>query len=306
MLENFVQRRTYFYLFSAILLVAGLLAMLYSFVRIGTPLLLGVDFVGGTRFELQFSEPVSEGQIRDLFSQFDITNPLVTALQGQGLQNAWQVRVPFVPLETSRAIETALDQMTPLVPGTTAVTNISPAVGSEVTRAALVAIFVAATIIGIYIMVVFRQVPNSFRYGLCAVASLGHDLLVIFGFAAIMGVVAGWEIDALFLTGVLTVVGFSLQDTIVVFDRIRENLSLRQNRGRDFAQIVNLSVAQTFKRSIITQLSAMFIMFSILLFGGDSIKPFITVLFVGLLSGTYSSIFFATPLLVSWQNRVPA
>ncbi|MCZ7668910.1 MAG: hypothetical protein M5U34_17790 [Chloroflexi bacterium] len=122
-----------------------------------------------------------------------------------------------------------------------------------------------------------------------------HDLLVIMGFAALMGAVLGWELDALFLTAVLTVVGFSLQDTIVVFDRIWENLNDRRNRKISFEGIVNKSVGDVFKRSVITQLSAMFIMVSILLFGGDPIKPFIAVLFVGLLSGTYSSIFTATP-----------
>lgn len=302
MLDNFVQKRKAFYLFSASLLLLGVLAMVYSFIRIGTPLLLGVDFLGGTRFEVQFTEPVIESQIWDVFNEFDISNPLVTALQGQGLQNAWQVRANYVTLETSRAIEEALDTLAPLTPGTTAVTTISPAVGSEVTRAALVAVFVSAAIILGYIVVVFRQVPHPFRYGVCAVAALFHDLLLIFGFAAIMGVVAGWEIDALFLTAVLTIAGFSLQDTIVVFDRIRENLPLRQFRNRPFEEVVNASIRQTFKRSVITQLSAMFVMVAILLFGGESIKPFIAVLFVGLLSGTYSSIFFATPLLVSWER----
>lgn len=302
MYERFIQRRRYYYLFSGAVILLGLLAMVFSYVRIGTPLRLGVDFLGGTRFELQFSDQVAEDQIRAVFSQFEVSNPLVTALQGQGLQNAWQVRAKYVPLETSQQIEDGLADLAPLVPGTTAVTTISPTIGGEVTRAALVAVLFSAGVILIYIMAVFRQVPHPFRYGACAVAALFHDLMVIFGFIAIMGVVLGWEIDALFLTAVLTVAGFSLQDTIVVFDRIRENLGKRQYRGQDFEVVVNASVQQTFKRSVITQLNAMFIMVAILLFGGDSIKPFISVLFVGLLSGTYSSIFFATPLLVSWEK----
>jgi preprotein translocase SecF subunit len=302
MFNNFVQRRKLYYLFSGVLILLGILAMIYSFIRIGTPLLLGVDFLGGTRFEVQFTEAVTEAQIRDVFSEFDVSNPLVTALQGQGLENAWQVRTKFLTVETSRAIEEALAGVSPLTPGTTAVTNISPAIGNEVTRAALVAILVVAAVILVYIMFVFRQVPHSFRYGACAVAALFHDLLILFGFIAIMGVVAGWEVDALFLTAVLTVSGFSLQDTIIVFDRIRENLGKRQYRNYDFESIVNLSMQQTIKRSVISQLNAMFIMLAILFFGGESIKPFIAVLLVGLLSGTYSSIFFATPLLVSWEK----
>ncbi len=298
--NNFVQNRKRYYIFSAVLIGLGLLAVLYSLVTTGAPLRLGVDFLGGTRFEVQLSEEVSEDDIRAVFAQFEINNPSVTALQGQGLQNAWQIRAPFVSAEEVQAISDALEEVAPLVPGTLSVTTMSPAVGQEVTRAAFIAIAVSATIILFYIMTIFRQVPNSFRYGACAVAAMIHDLFVIMGFAAITGMLLAWEVDALFLTGVLTVVGFSLQDTIVVFDRIRENLGRRPNRNLE--RIANQSVAETFKRSVITQLSAMFVMVAILLFGGDSVKPFIAVLFVGLLSGTYSSIFIATPLLVSWDK----
>lgn len=298
--DNFVQRRKKFYIFSSILIGLGLLAVIFSLATTGKPLLLGVDFLGGTRFELQFAENISEDEIRAVFAEFDISNPSITALQGQGLQNAWQIRAPFVSAEETQAIEQALNAVAPTIPGTLNVTTMSPSIGREVTRAAFIAVAVSATIILIYIMTVFRQVPNSFRYGACAVAAMVHDLFIITGFAAITGMLLGWEVDALFLTGVLTVVGFSLQDTIVVFDRIRENLGRRPNQNIE--PIANKSIAETFKRSVITQLSAMFVMVAILLFGGDSVKPFIAVLFIGLLSGTYSSIFIATPLLVSWDK----
>ncbi len=298
--DNFVQRRKKFYIFSTVLIGLGLLAVIYSLITTGIPLRLGVDFLGGTRFELQFEEPISEDEIRAVFAQFGITNPSITALQGQGLQNAWQIRAPFVSAEEVQAIDDALNNVSPIAAGTLDVTTMSPAVGREVTRAAIIAVVVSATIILVYIMAIFRQVPNSFRYGVCAVTAMIHDLFIITGFAAITGMILGWEVDALFLTGVLTVVGFSLQDTIVVFDRIRENLGRRPNQNIE--PIANKSIAETFKRSVITQLSAMFVMVAILLFGGDSVKPFIAVLFIGLLSGTYSSIFIATPLLVSWDK----
>lgn len=300
--DNFVQKRRYYYIFSAVIIGLGLAAMLYAYISTGSFLRLSVDFLGGTRFEVQFTTQVTEDQIREVFAEFGQSNPLVTAIRGQGLQNAWQVRSAFLPAETAQAVEEALNDLSPLIPGTSQVTTVSPSVGREVTRAAFVAVLVSASIILGYIMFVFRQVPNSFRYGACAVVAMFHDLFVVTAFAALMGAVLGWEIDALFLTAVLTVVGFSLQDTIVVFDRIRENLGLRQNRGREFESLVNQSISETFKRSVITQLNAMFVMVAILLFGGDSVKPFIAVLFVGLLSGTYSSIFIAAPLLVSWQK----
>ena len=302
MFDNFVQKRQIYYIISSVIIGLGILAIVYSWMTTGAPFRLGVDFLGGTRFEVQFAEPVTEDAVRSVFTEYGISNPTVTALRGQSLQNAWQIRAPFVTPEESQHLEESLALLAPLIPGTTSVTSMSPAVGHEVTRAAFIAVGVAALIILFYIMVMFRQLPHPVRYGVCAVIAMLHDLLVMLGFVAIMGLVDGWEIDALFLTAVLTVVGFSLQDTIVVFDRIRENLSNRKLRNADFESVVNLSLSQVFKRSVITQLNAMFVMIAILLFGGDSIKPFIAVLFVGLLSGTYSSIFVATPLLVSWHK----
>jgi preprotein translocase SecF subunit len=275
--------------------------MIYSSLATGGPFQLGVDFRSGTRFEVQFTEPVTEEAIRAVFAGFDISTPAVIALRGEGLQNAWQIRTEFVSPEEAQAIEAALNQeVAPLVPQSTLVQSVSPAVGAEVTRAAFVAVAVAAVVVLIYIMFAFRQVPNSFRYGTCAVVAMLHDLFIIFGFAAITGIVLGWEVDALFLTAALTVAGFSLQDTIVVFDRIRENIVRRPTEK--YETVVNRSILETIHRSLATQLNAMFVLVAILFFGGASIKPFIAVLFVGLLSGTYSSIFTAVPLLVAWEK----
>lgn len=296
-----VQRRRVYFVFSGVLIALGIAAMVYSLVTTGAPFPLGVDFRSGTRFELQFVEPVTEDELREVFAGFGISNPAVIALRGEDLQNAWQIRTEFVTPEESQAIEAALaEEVAPLVPGSTLVQSVSPSIGAEVTRAAFIAVLVAAVIILIYIMFAFRQVPNSFRYGACAVTAMIHDLFIIFGFAALTGMVLGWEVDALFLTAVLTVAGFSLQDTIVVFDRIRENIARRPLER--YEMVVNRSILETIHRSLATQLNAMFVMVAILLFGGASIKPFIAVLLVGLLSGTYSSIFTAVPLLVAWEK----
>lgn len=298
---NLVEGRRRYFVFSGILIALGIAAMIYSLVTTGAAFPLGVDFRGGTRFELQFTQPVAENKIEDIFASFDITNISVIVLRGEGLENAWQIRSPFVTPEESQAI---LDRLTqdaaPLIPDTTSVQSVSPSVGNEVTRAAFVAILVAAVVILVYIMFAFRQVPKPFRYGASAVAAMIHDLFVIFGFAAFTGMLLGWEVDALFLTAVLTVAGFSLQDTIVVFDRIRENIVKRPLEK--YETIVNRSILETIHRSLATQLNAMFVMVAILLFGGASIKPFIAVLFVGMLSGTYSSIFTAVPILVAWEK----
>lgn len=295
-----VQKRKRYFIFSSILISLGVVAMIISFVQTGAPFPLGVDFRGGTRFEVQFTEPVSETEVRRVFADFELNDPIITALVGEELQNAWQIRTETVSTDQASDITAALNEMTPLVPGTIQVQTVSASVASEVTNAAFIAVIVAAVIILIYIMFAFRQVPNPFRYGACAVAAMIHDLFIIFGFAALTGMIFGWEVDALFLTAVLTVAGFSLQDTIVVFDRIREN-KIRRPTER-YEDTVNRSILETIHRSLATQLNAMFIMVAILLFGGASVKPFIAVLFVGLLSGTYSSIFTAVPLLVAWEK----
>jgi preprotein translocase SecF subunit len=298
---NFVQRRRIYFIFSGIVILLGISAIIASLVTTGQPFRLGVDFRGGTRFEIQFLEPAGESEIREVFADAGQSSADVTALGGESAENIWQVRTEFTTPEVSQAIIDSLaDRVAPVDRDATSVQSVSPAVGAEVTRAAFAAVAIAAVIVLFYIMFSFRQVPNPVRYGACAVVAMLHDLTIIFGFIAIMGLLFGWEVDALFLTAALTVAGFSLQDTIVVFDRIRENSQKRPNE--EYERLVNRSVLETIHRSLATQLNAMFVLVAILLFGGASVKPFIAVLFVGLLSGTYSSIFNAVPLLVAWEK----
>ncbi len=168
------------------------------------------------------------------------------------------------------------------------------------TRAALLAIGMACVVVIGFIVVAFRSVPNAFRYGVCAVVAMLHDVMVVAMAMSLMGLIAGWEVDALFLTAVLTIVGFSVQDTIVMFDRIRENIP--KHLGEPYEIIVNRSVWETLHRSLGTQLSTFFVIIAILLFGGETIRQFIAILFIGLLSGAYSSLFTAVPLLVAWEK----
>jgi preprotein translocase SecF subunit len=147
----------------------------------------------------------------------------------------------------------------------------------------------------------FRKVPHPFRYGVSAIVAMLHDILVTVGIFSILSLLLGWEANALFLTALLTVIGFSVQDTIVVFDRIRENTP--KYRGDAFTTIANRSLLETLHRSLATQLCAMFMMVALLLFGGATIRQFIAVMFFGLISGTYSSIFNAVPILAGWEER---
>ena len=178
--------------------------------------------------------------------------------------------------------------------------NVGPAVGAEVTRNAGIAVGLAAIAILIYISIAFRKVPNPFRYGACAIIALIHDVLVVLGLMSLAGRFLGWEVDSLFLTALLTVIGFSVHDTIVVFDRIRENIS--RYRSQDFETIVNRSIIETLDRSINTQLTVLFTLTALALLGGVTVRTFVITLLIGILSGTYSSIFNASPLLVVWER----
>jgi preprotein translocase subunit SecF len=179
--------------------------------------------------------------------------------------------------------------------------SVGPAVGQEVATRAAGAVALAALGIMAYITYAFRGVPHAFRYGVSAIIAMLHDVLVVLGFEALFGHFLGWQVDALFLTALLTVIGFSVHDTIVVFDRIRENSTIY--RRLPYETVVNQSIVQTLARSINTQLTVMFTLFALALFGGDTIQHFVIILLIGVLSGTYSSIFNAAPILVVWENK---
>lgn len=178
--------------------------------------------------------------------------------------------------------------------------SVGPSVGREVARSALLAVLAASVGILLFIAFAFRRVPNSFRYGVCAVIAVLHNVWISVGLFSLWGLLFGWEVDALFLTAVLTVIGFSVSDTIVVFDRVRENIPRR--RGEPFEVVVNRSLLETLHRSLATQLNAMFILTALLFFGGATIKQFVLVMLLGFITGTYSSLFVAVPLLVVWQT----
>jgi preprotein translocase subunit SecF len=213
----------------------------------------------------------------------------------------WSVRTDELSPEDVLDIEAQLEaEVAPLDRNSTEVSQVSESVGQEVSRAAFIATLAATFVILGFIYFAFRKVPHPFRYGACAIVAMLHDIMIMVTVMSIMGLLFDWQVDALFLTALLTVVGFSVQDSIVVFDRIRENIPRR--RGESYELIVNRSVLETVHRSLATQLNAIFVMIAIVLFGGETIRQFVVILLVGLTSGTYSSIFIAVPLLVSWSK----
>ncbi|MFC2023540.1 protein translocase subunit SecF [Chloroflexota bacterium] len=294
---NIVERRHWYFLFSALIIIPGLVAMAYSIATYGSPVKLSIDFTGGALLELRFDQPVVPSEVRQVFVSNGFLGTTVQTTTGD---QTVLVRSKSMEPEEKQAITSDLRQeFGPLEE--LRFESVGPAVGAEVTRTAAIAVAVAALFILAFIIFAFRKVPNSVRYGLCAIAAMVHDILVTVGLFSIAGLVLNWEADALFLTALLTVIGFSVQDTIVVFDRIRENIPKR--RGETYETVVNRSLLETIHRSLATQLNAIFVLVALLFFGGATMKQFVAVLLVGLVSGTYSSIFTAVPLLVVWQTR---
>ena len=293
---NLVQKRRWYFIISACLIVPGLIAMIYSGITLGSPFRLGIDFSGGSLLQLGFSSPVTLEGAQTAVADAGYAEAVIQVLNDG---NAISIRTKPMEVAAKEALKAQLaetfGEATEL-----SFDSVGPTVGQETTRAAVLAILASSVAILFFVAIAFRKVPNAFRYGVCAVAKMLHDVLLILGFASIMGLIAGWEIDSLFLTATVTVIGFSVQDVIVVFDRIRENI--RRRRGEPFETIVNRSLLETLHRSLATQLNAMFIMVAVILFGGVSIRQFMIVMLIGMVSGTYSSLFFAVPLLVAWEQ----
>lgn len=290
---DIIGKRYWFFGLSLLVIVPGLIALAVW----GLP--LSIDFTSGSLLEASFpqtTQPLDLGEVRGLYAAQGYDD--VTA-QTSGI-NGIVVRSKPLAEADQRAI---LDGLEVLYGPATVLTaeTVGPAVGAEVAQRAAIAVGLAALGILAYITFAFRRVEHPLRYGLAAIGAMLHDALVMLGTAAIFGRLFGWEVDALFLTAVLTVLGFSVHDSIVVFDRIRENQLI--HRRLDYETLVNHSLVQTLDRSMNTQITVMFALLALALFGGDTIRTFIVTLLIGLISGTYSSVFTAAPLLVVWQNR---
>jgi preprotein translocase subunit SecF len=301
---NIIKNRYIYFLISLLVIVPGIVFMVLHWTSTGEgPLSLGIDFKGGALLEVQFAGPrPTVDAVTAIYNQNStakepIGEPVVQPLG----TDSYSIRSRSMDDATKGKLVAAMQQATGATVTVQNFTSVSASIGSEVTRAAGIAILMAAVAILLYIWYAFRGVDHSFRYGTAAIIAMFHDVLVVLGVEAMLGFALGWEADSLFLTAVLTVIGFSVHDTIVVFDRIRENANIY--RRVEYEKMVNHSVVQTLDRSINTQLTVMFTLFALALFGGETTRHFVIVLLVGIFSGTYSSIFNASPILVVWQNQ---
>jgi preprotein translocase subunit SecF len=290
---DIVGKKYFFFGLSLLVIVPGMIALALW----GFP--LAIDFTGGSLMQIKFdsSTAPAEEQVSNIFTQFGFPDSQIQTAGADTLI----IRSKAMDNSVQANIVDAMKKQFNTTITVQSFTSVGPAVGQEVTKQAALAVAVAAIIITIYITYAFRGVPNAFRYGVSAIIAMVHDILVVVGVEALLGHFIHWEADSLFLTALLTVIGFSVHDTIVVYDRIRENANIY--RRIPYEALVNHSIVQTLVRSINTQLTVLITLLALVLFGGTTIRHFVTILLIGVFSGTYSSIFNAASILVVWENK---
>jgi preprotein translocase subunit SecF len=289
---NILGKRYIFFGVSLLLILPGLIILFTG----GLP--LSIDFSGGSLLEVSFSG--SSPAPAEIIAVYDAAN--IKDVQVQTSESgSYIIRSEFLD---NNARDALLADMSAKFgePKVIRFDSVGPSIGQQVTTRGAEAVAISSLLVVLFIAWSFRGVQNAFRYGICAILAMIHDVAIIFSITAIGGLLFGWEIDSLFLTALLTVIGFSMQDTIVVFDRVRENTNIY--RRLDFETLVNHSIVQTLQRSINTQLMTVeFLLLALAMFGGVTLQEFSIVLLVGLMSGTYSSIFIAAPILVVWEKQ---
>lgn len=289
---DLVGKRYYWFLLSLIVIIPGLVSLAVHGLR------LSIDFTGGTLWEIQLSRPVQPGDVRQVLAQNGIDDAIVqTADNNVVLIRMRELKEGSPEKEKlTQALRASFGDITEL-----RLESVGPTLGTAIRKRAITAVALTTVGILLYIAWAFRNTNNPFLYGIAAIIAMLHDVAVVLGVFSILGWLRGVEVDALFVTALLTVIGFSVHDTIVVFDRIRENLARRA--APTFEQIVNYSLVQTLVRSINTSLTVVLTLLALYLLGGETIRTFVLALLIGIVSGTYSSIFNASQIVVVWENR---
>lgn len=291
---DIVGKRNWYFAFSLLVIIPGIVSLWLWGLR------LSIDFTGGSRMTLLAPQSINQQQVQTVKSVFDEEKIEVVTIQQSGKTLIIRTK-PMTDKQDAVVVKRLASKDKSLKQE--AFETIGPVIGGETTQKAVNGLIIASILIVLYIAWSFRNVRkplSSWRFGICAIIALLHDALVVIGIFSLLGHFYGVEVDSLFLTALLTVIGFSVHDTIVVFDRVRENL--RRSIDTPFPQIVNNSILETFVRSLNTSLTALLVLFTMWIFGGDTLKWFIFALLIGIASGTYSSIFNAAQLLVVWQE----
>ena len=302
---NIVGKRGWFFLISGLLILPGLISLM-----IPPSLNPGIEFSSGSVLSVNFRESdsgveIKEDDIRDVLARLGHSEALI---QKTGERSVF-IRTKVLKAKVLREdgpetseqslIEDELAREVGEIESRE-VDSVSAIVANETIRNAIIVVILASIGILIYVTWAFRSVPNPFRYGVSAIVALLHDMLLVIGIFSILGKAIDLEVNAMFIAGLVTVMGYSVNDTIVVFDRIRENVS--RNIDRPLAGVVNTSILETIGRSLNTSFTTLFMLLALLLFGGPTIQGFLLVLLIGVIVGTYSSICIASQFLVMWEQ----
>lgn len=289
---DFVGKRIWFFFLSAIILLPGIV-----FLIIAPGLKPGIDFTGGSTVMFEVTDTVTQDALRGVMTDLGHPDSVIQKMDDK----TFFVRTKELnDEEKNNVIAEVQRQTSPGGVNLLAFDLVSPVVAAETVLNAFYAVVAAAVGIFLYLWWAFRNVPSPFRYGLAAIVALVHDSMIVIGIFAILGEVADIEVNTMFLVAILTVIGYSVNDTIVVFDRLRENIILNPNRT--LTQNANISIMESMGRSLNTSLTLLFTLLALLLVGGETIRIFLWVLIIGVIAGTYSSIGIATPLLVVWES----
>jgi preprotein translocase subunit SecF len=297
---DIVSKRYVFFLLSALAILPGLISLLLP-----GGINPGIDFSSGSILTLRFGRAVDSGEVRQAFADLGHPEAIVQRSEDVFLVRTFPLATDERDAEGNLLRSERQDlerQLRERFGGVEVLgfDSVSPLVATEIVQKSLLAVLAACVGILAYLSWAFRRVRSPWRYGSCAVFALVHDALLVLGVFSILGRLFHIELDALFITAILTVIGFSVHDTIVVFDRIRENLG--RYVGEPFETVVNHSLTQTLGRSLNTSITVLLTLSTLLLFGGVTIRTFVLALIIGIAAGTYSSIFNASLLLVIWEN----
>jgi preprotein translocase subunit SecF len=288
---NIIGKRFWFFAISGIIILAGVIALAVYGLK------PGIEFRSGSEVTVSFADAVEKQQLVQTLSDLGY-GPGTAIVRKAGTD--YLLDLPELNDQAKADLRTALnDKLGAFQDG--GFELVSPKAAADTTRNTIFAVIISALGMLAYISFAFRKVPKPFRWGTCAIASLVHDVLVVVGVFAILGAIFSWQVDLMFIAGVLTVIGYSVNDTIVIFDRIRENL--KKGISSDFETVVNYSLVETMSRTLVTGLGSIFVLIALTLVLGGSIQNLSIVLLVGVVTGTYSSIGTAASLLVVWDKK---
>ncbi len=287
---DIVSRRFQFFLISGVVILIGIISLLTFGLK------TGIEFSSGSLLTVDFEQDVAQDELQVALADLGHDNVII---QRTGAGD-YLIRIEELTPEGKEALEAGLQERFGQLTEPE-FSSVSPMIATETVRTAVIAVAIAAVGILLYVTWAFRRMPRPFHYGTCAIIALVHDALVALGVFSILGGILNWQVNMMFITGILAVIGYSVNNTVVIFDRIRENLRL--DISADFETVVNNSLVETLGRSINTSLTTLIVVLALLFFVGATIQNLVAVLIIGIIAGTFSSICIAPTLLVVWDKR---